>query len=87
MAAAPKACVEKGKILTLTIITERHLGLPKPDGVFARADAIELFQLGLANILRFRTVSDVGARGSRACPDAKGDRKHAPGWGYKWRCP
>lgn len=37
--------------LTLTIIAEAHLGLTETNCVFASADAIELFELALLNIL------------------------------------
>lgn len=55
-------------LLTLAIIAEAHLCLPKTNRVFARAHAIELLKLGLFDILvRFgEAVSDVGAKGQGA---------------------
>lgn len=37
--------------LTFSVITEAHLRLPKADGVFALANAIELLKLGLVDAL------------------------------------
>lgn len=37
--------------LTLAIIAEGHLGLAKTNGVFSSADAIELLELSLLNVL------------------------------------
>jgi hypothetical protein len=37
--------------LTLTVIAEAHLGLAKTNGVLSSADAIELLELSLLNIL------------------------------------
>ena len=39
-------------LLTLTVIAEGHLGLAETNGVLASADAIELFELSLLNILK-----------------------------------
>lgn len=37
--------------LTLAVVAEGHLGLTEADCVFAGADAIELLELGLLDIL------------------------------------
>lgn len=37
--------------LTLTIVAEAHLGLAKTNGVLSGANAIELLELNLINIL------------------------------------
>lgn len=42
---------EGGKRHTLAIIAEAHLGLAEANGVLAGADAIELLELGLFDIL------------------------------------
>lgn len=38
-------------MLTFTVVAKGHLGLAETNGVFASADAIELFELGLLNVL------------------------------------
>lgn len=43
--------------LTLSVVAEAHLGLAEADGVFALANAIELFELGLVDALE--RVSDL----------------------------
>ena len=40
-----------GAMLTFAVVAEGHLGLAETNGVFASADAIELFELGLLNVL------------------------------------
>lgn len=40
-----------GRSLTLTVVAEGHLGLAETNGVLAGADAIELLELGLLDIL------------------------------------
>jgi hypothetical protein len=54
-------------VLTLAIIAEAHLCLPKANCVFPRAHAIELLELGLLHILRLCTVSEVGGKGCGVC--------------------
>jgi hypothetical protein len=50
--------------------------LPQADCVLARADAIELLELVLRNILhRFTAVSDVGGNGCSGAPEAKISRR------------
>ena len=46
-----------GAELTFTIVAEGHLGLAEANGVFALADAIELFKLGLLHILLTLTAA------------------------------
>lgn len=41
----------RGKRHTLAVIAEAHLGLAEANGVLAGADAIELLELGLVDIL------------------------------------
>jgi hypothetical protein len=54
----------QGRLLTLAIIAEAHLCLPQANRVLSRADAIELLELGLLDILqRLGAVSDVGEEG------------------------
>jgi hypothetical protein len=50
--------------LTLAIVAKGHLGLAEANGVLSGADAIELLELGLLNVLQWVNcleVSDVGA--------------------------
>lgn len=37
--------------LTFAVVAKGHLGLPKANGVFSGANAIELFELGLLDVL------------------------------------
>jgi hypothetical protein len=37
--------------LTFTVVAEGHLGLAETDGVLSSADAIELLELGLVDVL------------------------------------
>jgi hypothetical protein len=41
-------------LLTLSVITEAHLGLAKADCVLSLANAIELLELGLVNALKMK---------------------------------
>ena len=42
----------EARLLTLSVITEAHLGLAKADCVLSLANAIELLKLGLVNALK-----------------------------------
>lgn len=60
---SPKLLKRKGSsancasFLTFTVIAESHLGLAETNSVFASADAIELFELGLLNVLQVSNVN------------------------------
>lgn len=44
---------ERKKLLTLTVVTEGHLGLAETNGVLAGADAVKFLELCLLDILNF----------------------------------
>ena len=47
----PFACNCHGMFVTFTVVAKRHLGLAQTNCVLSSADSIELFKLGLLNIL------------------------------------
>ena len=59
--------------LTLSVVTEGHLGLAEANGVFALGDAIELLELGLVDALHLKVRG--GSRAGTGCS------LDLPGWG------
>lgn len=52
--------------LTLTVVTEGHLGLAKTNGVLAGADTVKLLELGLLDILNCVIACQQTARENRS---------------------
>ena len=56
---------------TFSVIAKAHLCLAETNCVFSAADTVELFQLGLLDILCLAPVSDIGARRAAAAVAAR----------------